>query len=88
LKYLYNKSTDTYLVFQVLYTYSSTEPYQADYIKLIKEYPFVNFIKEEGHIDEVLKVIKTGTTMPGAKYFCFMVDDMVFFKDFDIEDSV
>ena len=26
--------------------------------------------------------------MPGAKYFCFMVDDMVFFKDFDIEDSV
>ena len=87
-KYLVNKTTETYMTFNVLFTYSSQTPYADAYQKLSLEHKYATFNQEEGNLDQLMFLINQGITMQGSKYFCFMVDDMIFFDYLNFEDAI
>ena len=74
---------------QVLYTFSSSidseGPFKPLYKEVISEFTgWVNFVLEDGTIDQIKKVIRFAPICPSyfqfRPFFSFMVDDMFFFR--------
>ena len=75
----------------MLYTYSSDQIYAKLYDRVKKEFPWCNFVFENGSEKQITGTINIQPAMEDipAKtelrpFFSFMVDDMIFFRQIDI----
>ena len=79
------------LVVNTLYTYSSDQEYAKLYDKVKMEFPWCNFVLENGTEQQITDLINLQPNqedippkMELRPFFSFMVDDMIFFRKIDI----
>ena len=84
-------SENLLLVVSVLYTFSSDQIYAKLYDKVKKEFPWCNFVLENGQEQQITGIIGMQPTQEDIPpkhelrpFFSFMVDDMIFFNQVDI----
>lgn len=86
--------TTCWFSLHVLYTYSDAEKYAQLYDRVKEEFPWVNFVQEQpGEVEQQITAIVENQTqqfMLPSKYelrpfFSFMVDDMIFFRDLNVQ---
>jgi hypothetical protein len=87
-------NTNFWLSIHVLYTYTTNEenpgPFKSLYAEVVNEFaPWVNFVQEDGTIEQIRKLIKYTPPSPSyfqfKPYFSFMVDDMFFFRSVSLQ---
>ena len=85
-------SSSCWLSVHVLYTYSSEDLFIEHYEKVKQQFPWVNFVFENGTEQQITNILEARPALDDipAKselrpFFSFMVDDMIFFREIDIQ---